>query len=270
MSEEQDEVKPDNPNSGNMRKWLGVLVSVSKVFSFGLIIALLLFYIWQSNRKSDELTKTVNQLNGQVAGLQNIINPPPPNLEPRLVSMDNDAVLGNSNAPLTIIEFADYECPYCKQSFEELLPELKKNYIDTGTVKLVYRDLPLSFHENAQKEAEAAECAKDQGGNNMYFKYHDQIYAKTTSNGTGLALTELSKIAKALNLDVPRFQACLDSNQFKEEVERDAKDAESAGADSTPSWFIGKSTSDGVIKGKTISGALSFEEFKVIIEEQIK
>jgi protein-disulfide isomerase len=81
---------------------------------------------------------------------------------PVKVSVDNDPVMGDKNAPLTLIEFSDYECPFCKRAFTDVLPELKKAYIDTGKVKLVYRDFPLSFHANAEKEAEAAECARSQ------------------------------------------------------------------------------------------------------------
>ena len=82
-----------------------------------------------------------------------------------VASIDDDPVLGDKNAPVTIVEFSDYECPFCKRHFDQTLPELIKNYIDTGKVKLVYRDFPLSFHDPmATKEAVAANCAREQGG----------------------------------------------------------------------------------------------------------
>lgn len=186
------------------------------------------------------------------------------------VSTDDDAVLGNKNAPLTIIEFSDYECPFCKRSFDQLLPELKKNYIDTGKLKLVYRDFPLSFHANAHKEAEAAECARSQGDDATYFKFHDQIFNKTTSNGTGLALTQLPVIAKNLGLNVSQFQQCLDSGKFKDEVDKDIADGTAAGVNGTPSWFVGKSTSNGVIDGTLIVGAQPFSAFKAAIEAELR
>lgn len=185
------------------------------------------------------------------------------------VSIDDDPVLGDKNAPITLIEFSDYECPFCKRSFDQLLPELKKKYIDTGKVKLVFRDFPLSFHANAQKEAEAAECARAQGNDATYFKFHDQIFVQTTSNGTGLALTELPIIAKSLGLDVTVFQACLDSGKFKDEVAKDMADGSAVGVSGTPSWIIGTSGKDGQIEGQLVVGAQPFSVFQAIIDEKL-
>lgn len=185
------------------------------------------------------------------------------------VSTDDDPVLGDKNAPLTIIEFSDYECPFCKRSFDQVLPELKKNYIDTGKLKLVFRDFPLSFHVNAHKEAEAANCARSQGNDDTYFKFHDQIFTKTISNGTGLALNQLPVIAASLGLNVSQFQQCLDSGKFRDEVDKDIADGTVAGASGTPSWFIGQSSNNGVINGKLVVGAQPFSTFKAIIDEEL-
>ncbi|KKU32347.1 MAG: Protein-disulfide isomerase [Candidatus Collierbacteria bacterium GW2011_GWA2_46_26] len=149
-------------------------------------------------------------------------------------------------------------------------PQIKKDYIDTGKVKMVFRDLPLGFHQNAPKEAEAAECARKQGGDTAYFKYHDQIFTKTTSNGTGLALDQLPVIAKELGLNVSKFQQCLDSGEFKTEVDKDLADAAKVGASGTPTFFIGKSTSNGEIDGIKIVGAQPYSVFKAIIDELLK
>lgn len=186
------------------------------------------------------------------------------------VSTDDDPVLGDKNAPLTLVEFSDYECPFCKRSFDQLLPELKKNYIDTGKLKFVYRDFPLSFHANAHKEAEAAECARSQGDDATYFKFHDQIFTQTTSNGFGLALSQLPVIARDLGLNVGQFQQCLDSGKFKDEVDKDIADGTAAGVSGTPSWFIGQSSTDGTIDGTLVVGAQPFSQFKVVIDEELK
>lgn len=189
---------------------------------------------------------------------------------PVKVSVDNDPVLGDKNAPLTLIEFSDYECPFCKRAFTDVLPELKKVYIDTGKVKLVYRDFPLSFHANAQKEAEAAECARSQGNDATYFKFHDQIFTQTTAGGTGLALTQLPVIAKNLGLNVNQFQQCLDSGKFKDEVAKDVADGTAAGVSGTPSWIVGTSSKDGQVEGQLIVGAQPFSSFKGAIDELLK
>src|SRR3989338_7030937 len=93
------------------------------------------------------------------------------------VTVDDDAVLGNKDAPVTIIEFSDYQCPFCRKFWTETLPSIQKKYIDTGKVKFVYRDLPLtSIHPSAQPAAEAANCVREKGGDEAYFKMHDKIF----------------------------------------------------------------------------------------------
>jgi len=91
------------------------------------------------------------------------------------ISIDDDAILGDPNAPVTIIEFSDFECPFCQRFFSETLSQIQKEYIDTGKARLVYRDFPLSFHPGAQPAAEAAECAKAQG---KFWEMHDLIFSK--------------------------------------------------------------------------------------------
>jgi protein-disulfide isomerase len=103
------------------------------------------------------------------------------------VSLDDDPVKGDSNAPITIIEFSDYECPFCQRHFNTTYQQLVAEYIDTGKVKFVFRDLPLSFHDPvATQAAVAANCAREQGGDESYFKYHDEYYSRTKANGEGL------------------------------------------------------------------------------------
>jgi len=195
---------------------------------------------------------------------------PPQQAGSKEVSVDNDPVLGDKNARLTMIEFVDYECPFCKRFFDETLPQIKSDYIDTGKVKLVMRDLPLSFHQNAHKESQAAECARVQGGDTAYFKYHDEIFKRTTSNGTGLALDQLSVIANDLGLNGSTLQECLDSEKYKAEVDKDLADASLYGANGTPTFFIGKSDSQGKFQGTILVGAQPFAAFKTIIDEQLK
>ncbi len=209
------------------------------------------------------------------AGSQNNIPPAAPSAAPAAqpdsgpvkVSVDDDAVLGSKNAPVTIIEFSDYECPFCKRAFTDTISSLKKEYIDTGKVKLVYRDLPLSFHQNANKEAQAAECARSQGGDATYYKYHDQIFTRTTSNGTGLALDQLPVIAKDLGLNVNQFNQCLSSEKYKAEVDKDTADASAVGASGTPTWFIGKSSADGTITATKVVGAQPYASLKIVIDQ---
>jgi len=98
------------------------------------------------------------------------------------VSVDDDPALGNKKAPVTVIEFSDFECPFCRSFWRDTLSLIKSTYIDTGKVRFVYRDFPLSFHPGAQVAAEAAECAEDQG---KYWEMHDKIFQEQDKQGQG-------------------------------------------------------------------------------------
>jgi protein-disulfide isomerase len=194
-----------------------------------------------------------------------------PETGPVKVSVDDDAVLGNPDAPITMIEFSDYECPFCKRHFDQTYPELKKNYIDTGKMKIVFRDLPLSFHDPmATKEAIAANCAKEQGGDEAYYKMHNAMFTQTTSNGNGLSVEKLYTIAGEVGLNAGNFKTCLDSDKYKAEVAKDLADAGAIGADGTPAFFIGKSDASGTIEGTRLVGAQPYTAFSTIIDGLLK
>ncbi|MEK6914789.1 MAG: DsbA family protein [Nanoarchaeota archaeon] len=170
------------------------------------------------------------------------------------VSADDDAILGDPNAEITIIEFSDYQCPFCKKFYDETLPLLKSDYINKGKVKLIYRDYPLSsIHPQAQKAAEAAECAGEQ---NKYYQYHDKLF----KDQKALNIDNLKKYAKELGLNTNDFNNCLDSNKMESEVQKDLEEGLNLGIQGTPAFFI---------NGKPLMGAYPFEEFKKIIEQEL-
>ncbi len=196
---------------------------------------------------------------------------PREDLSPKQVSVDDDAVLGEKNAKVTLIEFSDYECPFCKRYFDDTYEQIKKEYVDTGKIKYVYRDLALSFHDPlATLEAVAANCARAQGDDATYFQYHDEIFKRTKSNGNGLTEADLDTIAIELGLDSSSFSQCLKDEKNKEEVKKDIADAGKVGATGTPTFFIGKSTSDGTILGTKLVGAQPFSEFKRVIDLELE
>ncbi len=247
------------------------LVSVPAAIIIGSVLISVAILISGGILKLNGFAKGGVSPNPVVAGAsaQPVLTPEPENTGPVEVSVDDDPVTGDKNAKLTMIEFSDYECPFCKRYFDTTYLEIMKNYVDTGKMKIVYRDLPLSFHQNAHKEAQAANCAKDQGGDSAYFKFHDEMFTKTTSNGTGLSIEELPALASNVGLNGSLLKQCLESGKHKEEVDKDIADASKAGADGTPSFFIGKSTPNGVISGVRIVGAQPFSAFKTVIEEQL-
>jgi protein-disulfide isomerase len=172
------------------------------------------------------------------------------------VSIDDDPILGKKDAKITMVEFSDYQCPFCEKFWSETLPQVKKDYIDTGKVKLVYRDFPLGFHPNAQKAAEAAECAGEQGGDVTYFKIHDKIFG----NQQAIDVDSLKKYAQELGLDTTKFNTCLDSGAMADEVKKDQTEGQSYGVGGTPAFFV---------NGKLISGAQPYAAFKQVIDAEL-
>lgn len=186
-------------------------------------------------------------------------------------SVDDDPIIGDKNAPITLIEFSDYECPFCKRHFEQTYTQLKKDYIDTGKVKLVFRDYPLPFHDPlATTQAMAATCVKEQAGDEAYFKFHDELFKATQSNGQGMTLDAMYGLATNLGLNADSIKACVDSGKYKEEVAKDIADGGAAGVSGTPSFIIGKSTGDGTIDGKILVGAQPISAFQAAIDELLK
>lgn len=178
---------------------------------------------------------------------------PSPSAPTTDVSADDDPFKGDPNAPITIIEFSDFECPFCGRFYSQTLDQLTKNYIDTGKVKLVYRDFPLSFHPNAQKAAEAAECAKDQG---KFWEMHDTIF----ENQQAIGVSALKGYAVTLGLDSATFNSCLDSGDKTSEVRADFTDGQKAGVSGTPTFFI---------NGVKLVGAQPYAAFQQEIDSQL-
>ena len=169
------------------------------------------------------------------------------------VSEDDDAFIGDKNAPVIIVSFEDYQCPFCKRAFDQTFPLLKKEYIDTGKVKYVYRDFPLSFHPFAQKAAEAAECARDQG---KYWEYHNLIFI----NQDQLSDSVFGLWASQLNLNINEFNDCFNSEKYTQEVQKDFNDGQSYGVSGTPTFFI---------NGKRLVGAQPYSAFKTLIDQEL-
>lgn len=177
---------------------------------------------------------------------------------------NDDHVKGDRNARILLIEYSDIECPFCKR-FHETPQQLIDAY--KGKVAWVYRHFPLSFHANAQKEAEATECANDQGGNDAFWKYLDTLFERTTSNGTGFAFDKMVPLANELGLNEAVFKDCLDSGKYADHVKNDIDEGTKAGVTGTPGNIL-LDTKTG--KTKLIPGALPFEQFKTEIDIMLK
>ena len=169
------------------------------------------------------------------------------------ILIDDDDFEGNKDAPVTIVEFSDYECPFCEKFYRETLEQIRLKYIETGKVKLVYRDFPLGFHPQAQKAAEAAECAGEQ---DQYYQMHDLLFERGVVGGS----STFKEYAQDIGLDTAKFAACLDSGQMAQEVKKDASAGQQLGVSGTPSFFV---------NGKQLVGAQPFSVFQQAIEAEL-
>lgn len=158
---------------------------------------------------------------------------------------------GPENAPVTIVEFSDFQCPFCSRAIGTV-DEVTKTYGDK--VRLVFRQFPLDFHKQAQKAAEASLCANDQG---KFWDMHDKLFA----NQSALGVDDLKKYAAELKLDTAKFNACLDSGEKAATVKADQADGSKVGVNGTPAFFI---------NGVMLSGAQPFDEFKSVIDAELK
>ncbi len=169
------------------------------------------------------------------------------------LSVDDDPSIGPKDAPITIIEFSDYQCPFCARA-EPAVKRILESY--KGKVNFVYRDFPLSFHQYAQKAAEASECADEQG---KFWQYHDILFEKQQEWSSG-GVSKLKEYAIGLGLDSKKFDECLDSGIYANEVQKDIEDGQNYGVSGTPAFFI---------NGIEVSGAQPFDVFQKIIDSEL-
>lgn len=167
-------------------------------------------------------------------------------------------VLGHPDAPVTIIEFTDLQCPYCARFATQTFPQIRRNYIDTGKVRYTSRDLPLPMHEFAVSAAVAARCAGEQG---RFWGYREALFAMQDRLGSA----PYDELARRLELDAERFASCRADGRQESKVRADLELAQSFGIASTPTFAIGRLVG-GVFEGETVRGAKSYEEFAARID----
>jgi protein-disulfide isomerase len=231
----------------------GLLVGFSVVSLFlNIVFGYLLFGSSTTNAQKDSASANNNQV---------VVNNPQP--RPQVPSAPvqptgpvqefkitkNDNVRGNFNAPITLVEYSDFECPYCGKiypTFKQLLNDYPNQ------VRLVYKYFPLSFHPNAQKAAEAAECASEQG---KFWEYHDKLF---DNQANGFSVANFKQWADDLGLNASKFNDCLDTGKYASKVQADEADGQNRGVNGTPATFV---------NGQLISGAVPYESFKSVIDQ---
>lgn len=234
------------------------LKSTNKTLIVALIIAV--FFLGSLTNKVSTIEKGTSSPTAAVGDTQQPAAAVPAG-KPKDVT-DADHIRGNKNAKITLLEYSDFECPFCK-SFHPTVQEIMKTYGDK--IRWVYRHFPLSFHANAQKQAEASECIAEIGGNDAFWKYVDAIFERTTSNGTGFALEKLGPLAGELGVNQAEFQTCLDSNKYEKLVKDQIADGTASGVSGTPSTFIINSIGE----SQLVVGAQPIEAFKTGIDKAL-
>jgi protein-disulfide isomerase len=182
----------------------------------------------------------------QKHGVRVLLEPPR-----AVVAADDDASRGPAGAPVTIVEFSDYQCPYCSRA-EVTVEEVLKKY--GSKIRVVYRDYPLKFHQNAETAAMGAECAEEQG---KFWEMHKAMFA----NQQKLAAADLVETAGSIGVDKEKFKTCLDSGKYRAEVQKDFEDGMKAGVSGTPTFFI---------NGIPVVGARSVDSFSEIIDSELE
>ncbi|OGN27938.1 MAG: hypothetical protein A3A33_04230 [Candidatus Yanofskybacteria bacterium RIFCSPLOWO2_01_FULL_49_25] len=195
---------------------------------------------------------------------------PTPTPRVSIVLTDQDNIQGDSNAPVTIVEYSDFQCPFCRVAFRATLPGLLQEYVATGKAKLVYRHFPLSsIHPMAGKAAEASQCAAEQG---KFWEMHDAIFNKQSAMNPAelqdpqqtitvkYTLANLKQWARGVVPNLTTFNACLDSGKYATRVQDDTKSGAGLGVQGTPTFFI---------NGLIFEGAVPFDSLKPVIEAEL-
>ena len=262
MSHETDDIKKTSDD-----------ITIKKSAYYGLVITAILgiaigtffagYFVAFSSDSPDYVTQNqLRQVLSQIQTSGNVPNVP----EKLVVSIDDDPVIGNPNAPVTIIEFSDFQCPFCARFHQETLPLILENYVQNGVVNFVYRDFPIDgIHPNARITHIASECADDQG---KFWQYHDVLFVRQSEWNkldSDSAREKVIEYAKLLSLDLDEFSQCLNSPRVNAEINADKADGSRYGVTGTPAFFVGNDHTGYV----HINGAKSFETFVQVINQKL-
>ena len=222
-----------------------------------------------SNFNSDTISQ--EELENAIAKLElKILEKQLPTNQPALplkISSENNPVIGNPDAPITIIEFSDFQCPFCAKFHMQTLPTIMDEYINKGTVKLVFRDFPIqSIHPNAVPASIAAECANEQGKFEQMYHMLFEKQKEWSNLETSYAITAFNQYASELQLNEEKFDSCIKNVKYIEEVQKDLNEGRTYGVTGTPGFFIGNEK----IGFVELKGAQPFESFKKVINSQLE
>jgi len=212
-----------------------------------------------TREQADTLIKEIRELRRAIESLRAPRQAErPPDVKVR-VDVGGMPILGRPDAPVTLVEFTDLECPFCRAFHVGTFEQIKREYIDTGKVRFISRDFPLDFHRNARPAALAVRCAGEQG------KFWEMRHG-VTLNAAALSREVYDRLARELGLDADRFNACVAADRYRADIDRDVADATTAGVTGTPTFVLGATGPGTSMEGQRIVGALPFTTFDTQIK----
>lgn len=230
--------------------FLGLMCGIAGMSTLALVGFFVLAF---SGQGINLAAKENGNVNAAVNVNQPVVNEPVgTTVTPVPAVTSDDHVLGSANAKVTLIEYSDFECPYCL-NHKATVDQIIKDY--GNDVRVVFRHYPLSFHPNAEKAAEASECAAEQG---KFWEMHDKIFAANEA-GT-MSVDKWKAEAKSLGLNTKKFNECLDSGKYASEIAAEEEAGLAAGVEGTPATFV---------NGELVSGAVPYAQFKQIIDSYL-
>lgn len=252
---------PDH-GTRRLRHAIGVLAAVavltaSEAVAQGADSALL--------KRLDALDETVGNLGKQIAELgkllRTVIPSPIEDVQPFEVGLTNAVIKGSTHAKIVILEFSDFQCPFCRQHATTTSPQVQRQLVDTGKVRYAFRNLPIeSIHPNAFKAAEAAQCAAEQG---HFWEMHSRLF----ENQQALGILDLLGHAKSLDIDQTKFQSCVNDGRMTARIQQDLAEARRLGLTGTPTFLIGAVQPDGGVRiTRRITGVQPLQIFQAAIE----
>ena len=270
---ESDEIKSDETefneiNNGKISiktsTFTGLIISVIGIAIIATFFAGVYVSNFDSNQVSEEeLQEAISKLELKLLQNQLPTGQPTPIVK---ISADDDPVIGDPNAPISIIEFSDFQCPFCARFHIQTLPSILEEYVDQGKVKLIFRDFPIqNIHPNALPASVAAECANEQG---KFKEMHDKLFdnqKEWSGLETANAMSLFSQYALEMGLEQEVFDSCLTNGKYIEEIRNDLNDGRTYGVSGTPGFFIGNDQ----IGYVELKGAQPFESFKKVIDAQL-
>ncbi len=265
MSFDKADEKQNHSENVSIKKSTFNIIIAGLIVAVGIAAFLLGSYVSDSDQiTKEDLDEALAKM--ELKMLQNQLPTKQAAAEPIKISADDDPFMGDANAPISIIEFSDFQCPFCARFHTQTLPSILDEYVNQGKVKLVFRDFPIqSIHPNALPASAAAECANEQ---NKFREMHDVLFEKQNEWNkieTSDAISLFSKYASDMQINQEMFDSCLTSGKYIDEIKNDLEDGRKYGVSGTPGFFIGNDALGYV----ELKGAQPFESFKKVIDAQL-